>query len=138
MLVLVDTSVWSLALRKKTLSPDQERMVGELVELIKELRVILIGPIRQELLSGISNDLVFHKLKDKLNAFDDTVLDTADYIRAAEISNTCRKHGVQGSYTDFLLCSVASNHGFAIFTTDQDFTHFKECVDIKLHIVREG
>ena len=53
MKVLVDTVVWSLALRKKTLSDQESKIVEELKELIYELRVVTIGPIRQELLSGL-------------------------------------------------------------------------------------
>ena len=59
MKVLVDTSVWSLAFRKKSLSDEELKIIKELKELIYELRVILIGPIRQELLSGISDEVKF-------------------------------------------------------------------------------
>jgi hypothetical protein len=57
MKVLIDTPIWSLALRReKTLSRGEQALIAELNELINEVRVALIGPIRQELLSGISND----------------------------------------------------------------------------------
>jgi hypothetical protein len=69
--VIVDTSVWSLALRKKTLTDDELSIVNELKELLYELRVILIGPIRQELLSGISDEVKFNNLREKMRAFDD-------------------------------------------------------------------
>lgn len=136
MKVLVDTSVWSLALRKKVLSEEEQRVVQELKELILEMRVTIIGPIRQELLSGISDELKFEKLKGKMRAFDDVELTQDDYERAAEISNSCRRHGIQGSHIDFLIFSASINNDMSIFTTDKDFKHYKKYCEIKLHQVR--
>ncbi|HUK48606.1 MAG TPA: hypothetical protein VLW06_13475 [Terriglobales bacterium] len=53
--VLVDTPVWSLALRRRrqVLSSEESRMCNALAELIREGRVLMIGSIRQELLSGM-------------------------------------------------------------------------------------
>jgi len=137
MKVLVDTSVWSLALRKKTLSKKEKIIVEELKELIYELRVVIIGPIRQELLSGISDIKKFRNLKEKLEPFEDLPLNQDDYEKAAEISNICRKKGTQGSHTDFLRCAVALNNDINIFTTDGDFNNYKKYIKIDLHIVRE-
>src|SRR5271165_4163682 len=55
MMVLVDTPIWSLALRRAhhDLAPVQEQQVRILQELISEGRVQLLGVVRQELLSGI-------------------------------------------------------------------------------------
>lgn len=135
MKVLVDTSIWSLALRKNT-SADAD-ILSEFKELIKELRVILIGPIRQEILSGISDFQKFTALKDKLNLFDDLQLTTEYYELAAELSNTCRIHGIQGSHTDFLICAVAVKNGFPIFTLDKDFIGYKKYIDIQLYKKRK-
>ena len=137
MKVLVDTSVWSLSLRKRTLSKREEKIVNELKELIYELRVTIIGPIRQELLSGISDNKKFGNLKEKLESFEDMPISREDYEKAAEISNICRKKGIQGSHTDFLICAVALNNDMAIFTTDIDFSNYKKHIKINLHDVRE-
>ena len=131
--ILVDTSVWSLALRKKTLTEEEKNIVEELKELIYELRAVVIGPVRQELLSGISDEIKYINLKDKLRAFDDIPLEVEDYEKAAEIFNTCRKKGVQGSHIDFLICAAAINNEISIFTTDKDFESYKIYVNIKLH-----
>jgi predicted nucleic acid-binding protein len=128
MKVLVDTSVWSLALRRN----EQSDFAQKLAELIMELLVVIIGPVRQELLSGISNETVFENLKEKLGNFDDLPITTHDYETAAQYYNICRKHGVQGSHTDFLICAVASNNELLIYTTDQDFQHFAEYLPIRL------
>ncbi len=137
MKILVDTSVWSLALRKKSLTEDEKNIVKELKELIYELRVVFIGPVRQELLSGISDDKKFMNLKDKLKAFEDLPLKIDDYEKAAEIFNTCRKNGVQGSHIDFLICAASINNEISIFTTDKDFENYKKYINIKLHTTRD-
>ena len=129
MKVLVDTCVWSMALRKNTSRNDE--VVSKLTQLIEEVRVQIIGPIRQELLSGIKSKKHFEELKYYLSSFPDIPLKSNDYEKAAELFNTCRKNGIQGSNTDFLICSVAINHDFEIFTTDNDFNNFKKCIPIK-------
>lgn len=137
MQVLVDTSVWSLALRKKTLTRNESSLVKELSELIKEQRVEIIGPIRQEVLSGMSDEKKFAILKEKLSAFEDLYLSSSHYETAAEFSNRCRKKGIQGSHTDFLICAAAAGNGMSIFTTDQDFYHYRDYIDIHIHTVRK-
>ena len=127
-MVLVDTSVWSLALRRGHQSVHSEK----LSELITAAMVVLIGPIRQELLSGIPNQAVFNALKLRLEPFDDLPLTTHDHETAAGYFNTCRSHGIQGSHTDFLICAVAHNNDLQIFTTDQDFTHYATHLPIRL------
>jgi predicted nucleic acid-binding protein len=129
--VLVDTSVWSLAFRRSRGKPADE--VTRLRELIAEHRVAIIGPIRQELLSGIRDDASFDRLADRLGAFPDLMLDQHDYVEAARFFNTCRAKGVQGSNTDFLICAVAARRNHAIFTTDRDFERFAKHVPINLY-----
>jgi len=131
MKVLVDTSVWSLALRRQKRRDDPT--VQELRSLIDEGRVAMIGPIRQELLSGIRTFDAFQRLRDHLQPFQDESLETADFERAAEHFNTCRARGVQGSNTDFLICAVAERRNLPILTTDSDFTRFARILPIALH-----
>lgn len=131
MKVLVDTSVWSLALRRARGAADPA--VQELRSLIDEGRIAMLGPIRQELLSGIRTPAAFEQLRVHLQPFADEPLETADYERAAEHFNTCRSRGVQGSNTDFLLCAAAERRGFPILTTDADFTRFARLLPIALH-----
>ena len=136
MRVLVDTSVWSLVLRKKTLTNDEVLIRNELIELIKELRVEIIGPIRQELLSGISDEKKYEVLKEKISAFEDVEILTEDYETAAKFSNTCRKNGIQGSHIDFIICAVAYRNSMSIFTIDKDFERYHAYIDFKLHKIR--
>lgn len=129
--VLVDTSVWSLALRRR--GPLSSAQVKELTELIREGRVLMLGAIRQELLSGIKTDTQFRHLRDSLRAFPDVPLDAADYETAAAYFNQCRAKGIQGSNTDFLICSVAIRRKAPILTTDNDFARFGRVLAIRLH-----
>lgn len=134
MSVLVDTSVWSEALRRrKTAESD---VVRELRSLILEHRVVIMGPIRQELLSGLREEDQFNKLEKHLEAFPDIALETADYVMAAKFLNTCRAKEVQGSNTDFLICSVAVRRQLAIYTTDKDFSLLAKHLPIVLHEAR--
>lgn len=130
MKVLVDTSVWSLALRRRVVSKD--KVVAQLRELITESRVEMMGSIRQEILSGISDAVHFEKLRQYLAAFEDHPIFREDYEKAAEMYTLCRKKGIQGSNTDFLICAVAVNHKMSIFTTDKDFTLFAKVLPIRL------
>jgi predicted nucleic acid-binding protein len=129
--VLVDTSVWSLALRRSR--ADTDPSVQELRALIEEGRVALIGPVRQELLSGVKGSTAFETLRDQLRAFDDEALEAADFERAAEHFKTCRARGVQGSNTDFLICAAAERRGLPILTIDGDFVRFARILPIDLH-----
>ncbi len=129
--VVVDTSVWSLALRRNTPN-DALPLINILRDLISDGRVVLLGVIRQEVLSGIRYTEQFVRLRDYLRAFPDLELTTEDYELAAEFFNTCRSNGVQGSNTDFLLCAVAHRRGYSIFTTDKDFENFRLYIPVVL------
>jgi len=132
--VLVDTSVWSLALRRPAAHGSSE--TSELVELIREGRVAIIGAIRQEILSGIKASEQYRKLRDRLRAFSDETLDETDYEEAATCFNRCRARGLQGSNTDFLICAVSMRHRLALLTTDKDFTGFAKVLGFELHAPR--
>ncbi len=128
--VLVDTCVWSLALRGST--PKETSIAAQLTQIIDDNQVKIIGPIRQELLSGYSDKNKYDKLRQKLQYFPNEPVLDADYECAAEYSNFCRAKGVQGSHTDFLICAVVVRLKFNIFTTDKDFTNYAKHLRIKL------
>ncbi|MCP4251971.1 MAG: PIN domain-containing protein [Candidatus Scalindua sp.] len=129
MKILVDTCIWSQVLRKKT---PNLKLTKQLKDFINDGRVVMIGPIRQELLSGISNPTQFNKLKHTLSFFEDIILETDHFVKAAEFSNLCRKNGIQGSTTDFLICAVANLEKLGIFTVDSDFINYNKYLTIKL------
>ena len=135
MKVVVDTSVWSLALRRRTAVSDIA--TARLARLVVDGRVLMLGPVRQELLSGIRDVAAFESLRERLRAFPDVPLLAQDHERAAEFLNTCRRRGVQGSNTDFLICAAADRRGCSILTTDRDFGAFAVHVPITLEIPPE-
>ena len=137
MMVLVDTPIWSLALRRRPvhLSGSQQSLITAFTELIREGRAELLGPIRQELLSGIREDAQFKKIRDYLRAFREPLLEAGDYEDAARMSNQCRSRGVTGSSVDFLICAAAHRRSWAIFTTDQDFQNYASVLPVRLHSV---
>lgn len=129
--VLVDATVWSAALRRKSGQP--EPCVAELTALIGEGRVVMLGAIRQEILSGVKLKEQFRELRNRLRAFEDLGVDTVDYENAAACYNECRGKGIQGSDTDFLLCAVSLRRDLPIFSDDGDFDHYARAIGVKLH-----
>jgi predicted nucleic acid-binding protein len=130
MKIIVDTSIWSLALRRKKIQVFKE--VKFLESLIDNQNVCMLGLIRQELLSGIKDQSQFKQLKEILSSFDDYPILSKDYELAAEYYNICRSKGIQGSNTDFLICAVSNKNRFPIFTTDKDFEIFSKYIPITL------
>lgn len=130
-MVLVDTCIWSLAVR----SPRQldSPATTELASLIVKGRALLMGAVRQEVLSGISSEAQFKTLRARLRAYPDVGPRTVDYEQAAHFFNVCRGRGVQGSHVDFLVCAVAHRIGTPIFTADADFTRYARFLPIRLH-----
>ena len=139
MRVLVDASIWSLALRRRArdLSSEGNLLTEELRELIRENRAQLIGPIRQELLSEIREASQYKRLKEHLRAFPDEPLGPPDFDLAARLSNQYRAAGVSGSAADFLICAVALDRRWPIFTTDADFKRYAQVLRIVAHLPRK-
>ncbi|MES1204575.1 MAG: PIN domain-containing protein [Pseudomonadota bacterium] len=134
--IVVDTSVWSLALRRRRSSSTAH--ARELAELVREGRASLLGPVRQELLSGVVVQQQYEELRGHLRAFPDIELETGDYEDAALFFNRCRAKGVQGSNTDFLVCAAAARRRMGILTVDADFAHLAKHIPIHLHSPRSS
>ncbi|HAV13037.1 MAG TPA: PIN domain nuclease [Opitutae bacterium] len=131
--VLVDTDVWSEAFRKKG---EPSNYVRELVSLVEEGRVQLIGPIRQEILCGIRCSERFAQICKRLDAFPDRPIDSSIYVMAAQFFNLCRSRGIQGSNTDFLICACSVKWRFPILSKDQDYIRYKELLPLELLLPR--
>jgi predicted nucleic acid-binding protein len=132
MRVVVDTSVWSLAFRRKSVVPSEH--IKLLKDLIQDGRVVLLGVVRQELLSGIRHQEQFESLRSQLRAFPDSRFEVEDHEIAAAHFNTCVANGIQGSMIDYLICAYASRRNFQILTTDPDFQHFSLHIPVSLLI----
>ena len=128
MKVLADTCAWSLLLRRKAraaLSNDEQFTLASLKEAIKDGRVVLIGPVRQEVLSGIKAQAQFEKLRTTLAAFPDEALSNQHFEEAARLFNLCRSRGVECGSTNILICAVAVKMHYDILTSDQGL---KRCI----------
>ena len=136
MKVLIDTSVWSQALRRQKATKGsllESQVVDLLKELIHDGRVALIGPVRQELLSGVKTKEQFETLQKILSVFPDVSLSSADYELAAQSFNKCRQAGVQGSNTDFLICAVSMNRAWPVLSLDKDFERYQKSLPLSLY-----
>jgi predicted nucleic acid-binding protein len=129
--VLPDTPIWSAALRRKGGAANAYR--AEMVRLVNHGVVEIIGPIRQELLSGIREQSQFEQVREHLRRFPDLQITTDDYEEAASFYNRCRSKGIQGSATDFLICAVATQKDLVIFTDDRDFVSYSKVLPIRLY-----
>lgn len=130
MRVIVDTDVWSEALRKTR--GEKSAYVRELTNLIQEGRLEIIGPIKMEILSGIKEMSVFEAFSARLTAFSDRAIPSDVYVLAARFFNLCRNKGIQGSNTDFLICACSVHWNFAILSKDKDYLQYKKYLPIDL------
>jgi len=137
-LILVDTPIWSLALRRRRrdLGQDEGRDVAEWERLVQTGRVALIGPIRQELLSGVRDERSWERLRVALRPFPDLPIATEDYERAAHFFNRCRARGITGSAIDLLICAVSLRFAAPVYTTDMDFRRYATVLNLDLHSPR--
>jgi len=134
--ILIDTCIWSAALRKRATS-ETAPLISELKKLLFHGQGILPGIVRMEILSGLPNPSDFSRIRTELRKWEDFPVGSQDYESAAEMLTLCHSKGFQGSLTDFLLCTLAQRYDIPIFTTDKDFTHFVKYLPIKLHPIPE-
>ena len=122
MSLLVDTSVWSLAIRR-----DRPHDTPEVEHLAHEIRlrreIATTGLILQELLQGSVAQSTRRAIADRFEAVTMLVPTTADHIAAAELGNACRRRGVQLKSVDALIAQLCIAHELVLLTTDADFRH---------------
>ena len=111
---------------------DPSEQVRQLRALIVGRQVLVIGAIRQEVLTGWRYPHPFEQVREQMRAFPNEVLTEREYELAAEFSNTCRRHGIQGSHTDFLICACSAAWDVLILTKDQDYHRYAEHVPVRL------
>lgn len=121
MTLFVDTSVWSLALRRD--APASEPEVLALKEaLLGSDVVVTTGLVLQELLQGFSGPRARRQIIERFAALPMVQPDRDDHVAAAELRNICRRAGVQIGTIDALLVQLSIHHGLTLLTTDRDFT----------------
>ena len=130
MSVVIDTSVWSQFFRRK--DPEDPRAVQMVADLILRREAVLVGIVKQELLSGIKEPERFKKLLFALSDFDPLLASDEDHVLAGRYFSKCRSEGVQGSFSDFLICAQASNNRMSILSSDGDFIYYSKHIPIVL------
>ncbi len=122
MTLLVDTSVWSLALRRDV--DGAAPQVGALrVALEGEEIVVTTGLVLQELLQGFAGPRARRDILTRFTALPLLSPDRQDHVDAAELRNACRRAGVQLGTIDALLAQLCIRHDLTLLTTDNDFVH---------------
>lgn len=129
--VIVDTSVWSLALRRTP--SDQTLPVQKLTQFIqKGESIFLLGVILQEILQGLRSQKEMQSLLELLSAFPIIEPRRADYVAAAKLRNHCAVKGIQAGTIDFLIAAICIQYQCGLLTTDQDFTFIAQHSALKL------
>ena len=120
MSLFVDTSVWSLALRRD--APPAAPALRILVRAIESGETLLTtGLVLQELLQGFSGPRARAQILDRFSAVPLLVPDREDHIGAAQLRNLCRRAGIQVGTIDALLAQLCIRHGLTMLSTDNDF-----------------
>ena len=120
MTLFVDTSVWSLALRRDAPVPAPE------VETLKNAlegghAVVTTGLVLQELLQGFSGPRARKQIVERFTALPLISPDRQDHIDAAELRNRCRRAGIQVGTIDAILAQLCIRHQLTLLSTDKDF-----------------
>ena len=131
MSLFVDTSVWSLALRRD--NPHDGKEVKLLHRALSEgITVFTTGLVLQELLQGFLGAKASSQIIERFAALPFIIPDRVDYIQAAEIRNRCRRKGIQTGTIDALLAQLCLRHELELLTTDHDFKHISKVYPLRL------
>jgi predicted nucleic acid-binding protein len=131
--ILLDTSVLSLAFRRRGREGSEPEAVASLQRLIEEDAELAVpGIVVQELLSGLRTESEFARLEDRLSGFPVLLADEETHRSAARLANACRAAGIAASTVDCLIAAQALASGAALFTLDQDFSRMTRCAPLEL------
>lgn len=130
MKVLVDTSVWSLVMRRDV--PSVHSAVDFLDEAVEREEIVTTGLILQELLQGFHGPRARREILERFATVPLIVPQREDHIVAADLRNECRRHGVQIDTVDALLAQLCITHDLVMLTNDNDFTHLARYAPLKL------
>lgn len=122
MTLLVDTSVWSLALRRDA-SADEPEVQALKDALAGNDVIVTTGLVLQELLQGFSGPKAQQQIVERFSALPFLQPDRDDHVAAASLRNACRRSGVQLGTIDALLARLCIRHDLTLLTTDKDFVH---------------
>jgi len=128
--LFVDTSVWSLALRRD--APPDRPEIEVLKSALDAGMVVCTGLVLQELLQGFTRPQAHEQIISRFSALPLLVPGREDYIQAAELRNHCRRKGIQTGTIDALLAQLCVHHDLTMLTTDNDFQHIASVVPLSV------
>ena len=131
MRLFVDTSVWSLALRRDA-PPDHPAVTRLGNALTRGEQVFTTGLVLQELLQGFREPRAAQSITERFAALPFITPTRADHVEAATLRNNCRRRGVQVGTIDALLASLCIAHDLVLLSTDRDFAGITESTPLVL------
>ena len=138
-MIVVDTSVWSLAFRRRARPGDEPKVVSLLRRMIKDDQPLAVpGIVFQELLTGVRDVSQARKLQRILDGFPLLLATKDDHVEAAKISTACRKGGVAAATVDCLIAAQCISSNSQLLTTDEDFQRIALHAALNLYPIPEG
>jgi predicted nucleic acid-binding protein len=131
MALFVDTTVWSLALRRDDVV-DVPEVIALKHALLEGRQIVTTGLVLQELLQGFSGPKANADIIDRFAAIPSVSPDRVDHIAAASLRNTCRRAGVQVGTVDAILAQLCIRHQLTLLSTDKDFRNIAKHIDLKI------
>lgn len=129
---MVDTSVWSLFLRRRKRDELDPYVIRLRLHLERTDGIHLIGPILQELLDGVREKRQFDLLRTYLEPFPIIDLERDDYIEASLLRNRCRAGGIQAGPADFLIAATCTRRNYPLLAADRDFLRIAAHCDLSM------
>jgi len=127
-LVLIDTSAWIFALRKKPLLSLKDRVD----HLLGMDIVFTFGMIRLEILGGTKTKGEFDRLKNRLEALNEIPADTELWERASELAFDLKRKDLTIPYTDILIASAAIRSKAILLHADSHFDIIVSHTELKV------
>lgn len=139
-MIVVDTSVWSQALRRRRSGEDQSAPEPPGATLLRRLiqggePVAVPGPVVQELLSGLRDEAQAQRLDELLEPFPTLLATRPTHVLAASLSNACRRGGVACASVDALIAALTLERGGLLLTADRDFVHIAGCCELRVELL---
>ncbi len=132
-MILLDTSVLSLAFRRLRAGETEPRVAATLRRLVAEDALMGVpGIVLQELLSGVRTPQEFDRLMGIMEGFPLVIARREDHLTAARIANTCARKGMSTSTVDCLIAALAISRQAALLTLDADFAKMAAPIGLTL------
>jgi predicted nucleic acid-binding protein len=134
-LIVVDTSVWSLAFRRRNwpngVTPGVVKLLQKLTK--EKQQVAVPGIVLQELLSGVKDPAQWERIKELMDGYPLILATKEQSIEASNISNVCRRAGVAAATIDCLIAAQCIMLNGVLLTLDDDFKRISGCCGLRLY-----